>query len=42
MSLIANQTKYRKVKAEKFTMDQLKDKEIEMYSSQNEGKSIVA
>ena len=42
MSLIANQTKYRKVKAEKFTMDQLKDQKMEIFSSRNEGKSIVA
>ena len=46
MSLIANQAKYGSIKVGNFTIDKkkswLQDNDIEMYSTHNEGKSVVA
>ena len=43
MDLIANQTKYGQIKSVSFTVDEwLQNNDIEIYSTYNEGKSVLA
>ena len=42
MNLIANQTKYELIKTVNFIKSWLQDNNIEIYSTYNEGKSVVA